>query len=210
MLLVPKNWNSFQHYKDRCPPWIKLHRDLLTNRDFVCLPLASKALAPMLWLLASESVTGEFDASIDELKFRLYLTEKEINDGLKPLIQKGFFLLASGVLAERLHDAIPETETEAEKSRAIGKDFVLQFDQFWNTYPKKQAKQSALKAFQKLKPTDDLLQTMIQAIEVQKRSDQWSKENGKFIPHPATWLNDQRWLDELSAPTQQKRIAVDL
>jgi hypothetical protein len=115
MQLIPKNWDVFQHYKDRCPPWIKLHRDLLNNRDFISLPLASKALAPMLWLLASESKDGVFDASTEELVFRLRLTESEVMDGIKPLINKGFFTIASGVLADRKQDAIPETERETEK-----------------------------------------------------------------------------------------------
>jgi len=114
MLIKPKNWNQFQHYKDRCPPWIKLHRDLLNNRDFMRLPIASKALAPLLWLLASESKDGVFDGSLDELVFRLHISPKEYEDGIKPLIVKGFFLYASNVLAECVQDAIPETEGERE------------------------------------------------------------------------------------------------
>jgi hypothetical protein len=117
MLLQPKNWAVFQHYKDRCPPWIKLHRDLLNDRVFMCLPLASKALAPLLWLLASESKDGVFDGSLDELVFRLHITPKDYQDGVKPLIDKGFFVVASGVLAECYQDAIPETETETETER---------------------------------------------------------------------------------------------
>lgn len=117
MILVPKNWSSFQHYKDRNPPWIKLHKSLLEDRSFMRLPTASKALAPMLWLLASESKTGEFDASIDELEFRLRMSRKDIQDGLKSLIDNGFFVNASAVLADasKLHTfAVPETEREAE------------------------------------------------------------------------------------------------
>ena len=114
MNLKPKNWDKFQHYKDRCPPWIKLHRDLLNDREFMCLPLASKALAPLLWLLASESKDGCFQADSAELEFRLRIASKDIDAGLKPLIDKGFFVVASGVLAERLQVAIPERETETE------------------------------------------------------------------------------------------------
>ncbi len=115
MLLQPKNWAIFQHYKDRCPPWIKLHRDLLNDRSYMRLPIASKAIAPMLWLLASESKDGVFDGSLDELVFRLHITPKEYQDGVKPLIDNDFFILVSGVLAERKQVAIPETETEAER-----------------------------------------------------------------------------------------------
>ena len=78
------------------------------------LPIASKAIAPMLWLLASESKDGVFDGSLDELVFRLHITPKEYQDGVKPLIDNDFFILVSGVLAERKQVAIPETETETE------------------------------------------------------------------------------------------------
>lgn len=114
-MLRPRGWDKFQHYKDRCPPWIKLHRDLLTNRDFMSLPIAGKALAPMLWLLASESKDGVFDASFEELQFRLHISQKDYQDGLKCLIDKNFFESANGVLAECLQTAIPETERETEK-----------------------------------------------------------------------------------------------
>ena len=117
MLLQPKNWAVFQHYKDRCPPWIKLHRDILNDRTFMRLPIASKALAPMLWLLASESKDGVFDGSLEELIFRLHITEKDYRDGLKPLIDNGFFANASNTLADCQQFAIPETERETETER---------------------------------------------------------------------------------------------
>ena len=113
--MKPKNWSHFQHYKDRCPPWIKLHKELLNDRAYMTLPTASKALAPLLWLLASESKDGTFDASIDELVFRLRMPESDIKTGLKHLIDKGFFVDDSNVLADRYQDAIPETETETER-----------------------------------------------------------------------------------------------
>jgi len=139
MLLQPKNWAVFQHYKDRCPPWIKLHRDLLNDRVYMRLPIASKAIAPMLWLLASESKDGVFDGSLDELVFRLHITDKEYQAGVKPLIDNDFFNVVSGVLAERLHTAIPETETETEtkkEKKTLGKrlasdfSFPIEWEQF--------------------------------------------------------------------------------
>ncbi len=117
MILTPKNWASFQHYKDRAPPWIKLHKDLLDDSAFQRLPIASRALAPMLWLLASESKDGAFDGSAEELAFRLRTTEAEIKEGLGPLISKGFFLVTQDdikTLADCKHNAIPEGEAEGE------------------------------------------------------------------------------------------------
>jgi hypothetical protein len=114
MKLKPKNWDKFQHYRDRCPPWIKLHRDILNDRIFAGLPIASKALAPLLWLLASESKDGEFDAASNELAFRLHIAIKDIEVGLKPLIDNGFFIDASTMLAPCYQPAIPEREGERE------------------------------------------------------------------------------------------------
>lgn len=116
MILKPKNWETFQHYKDRSPPWIKLHRKILDDREYMTLPIASKALAPLLWLLASESADGTFDASDEELIFRLRVSQKDLS-GLRPLIDKGFFTVASGSLAEREQDARPEGEREGETEK---------------------------------------------------------------------------------------------
>ena len=79
------------------------------------LPIASKALAPMLWLLASESNSGVIDKTTEEIAFRLRMTEKDILNAIKPLIDNGFFIDADNVLAECLQDAT--TETEERKSR---------------------------------------------------------------------------------------------
>jgi hypothetical protein len=125
MKLKPKNWGKFQHYKDRCPPWIKLHRDILNDRMFANLPIASKALAPLLWLLASESKDGSFDAASEELAFRLHIASKDIEAGLKPLIDKGFFVDASTMLAPCLQSAIPERETERETETERKKKVVI-------------------------------------------------------------------------------------
>jgi hypothetical protein len=111
---IIKKWADFQHYKNRCPPWIKLQKSILDDFDFACLPLASKALAPLLWLIASESMDGSVRIDPDWLAFRLRFTVSDIEDGLTPLIDKGFLILASGVLAPRLQHACLEGEAEAE------------------------------------------------------------------------------------------------
>lgn len=70
------------------------------------------------------------------------------------------------------------------------------FERFWSAYPKKTAKQNALKVWVKLKPDDELIQHILSSLEQQKRSVQWTKDNGQYIPYPATWLNGRRWEDE--------------
>lgn len=71
-----------------------------------------------------------------------------------------------------------------------------QFEAFWTTYPRKVGKDAARKAFDKRKPTDDLLRKMLDAIRRQARSPGWQKDGGQFIPHPSTWLNEGRWMDD--------------
>lgn len=115
-----KGWSDFQHYKDRSPPWIKLHKGLLDNYEYQMLPIASRALAPMLWLLASESEDGSIDGNPDKIAFRLRATRKEIEDGLRPLIEAGFLTPnkdASAALAMCTQEASLETEAERETEK---------------------------------------------------------------------------------------------
>ena len=70
------------------------------------------------------------------------------------------------------------------------------FDRFWEAYPRKLSKGQAEKAWLSIKPDEQLLATMIEAIERTKEHEDWQREGGKFIPYPATWLNAKRWLDE--------------
>lgn len=124
MVIKPKNWKEFQHYKDRNPPWIKLHKSLLDNYEFQSLQLASKALAPCYWLLASEHSEGHILVDSKKLAWRFRCDEKTINDTVKELISSNFFELVQGAssgLANGYQNAMPEesrgeTETEGEKS----------------------------------------------------------------------------------------------
>lgn len=89
------------------------------------------------------------------------------------------------------------------------------FDTFWKAYPKKADKQKALKAWQKLKPDKEMLNAMLAAIERHKQSDkQWHRDDGQYIPYPASWLNGRRWEDEdgvdLTAESPKDKPSYDL
>lgn len=71
------------------------------------------------------------------------------------------------------------------------------FAKFWQAYPRRVGKANALKAWGKLSPDDDLTEKIVGAVERQKRTDQWQRDEGRYIPHPATWLNQRRWEDEI-------------
>ena len=83
------------------------------------------------------------------------------------------------------------------------------FDRFWAAYPRHVNKQGAMRAFEKLKPTEELLEKMIAAIGKQIESEQWTKDNGQYIPHPQTWLNGKRWEDELPRAKMRVLAAQD-
>ena len=95
---------------------------------------------------------------------------------------------------------IKENDTRAREEERFAK--------FWAAYPRKEAKQTAKKAFEKLNPTEELLQEMLKAVERFKTSAQWQEEGGRFIPYPATWLNQRRWEDELPKAADHKKPVV--
>src|SRR4051812_42834879 len=143
MILTPKNWKSFQHYKERTPSWIKLHKGLMTDFEFVRLPVASRALAPMLWLLASEYEDGSIDASIEKMAFRVHMSVEELRTALTPLIDSGFFD-ASEVLSDPLAERLPREEDIGKRTREEGEKKSRSasppnedFENFKRDYPKR-------------------------------------------------------------------------
>ncbi len=71
------------------------------------------------------------------------------------------------------------------------------FAEFWAAYPKKTGKGAVEKIWKRLHPDTALFAKMLETLEAFKQSDQWQRENGQFIPNPATWLNQKRWEDEV-------------
>lgn len=205
MILAPKNWSSFQHYKDRSPAWIKLHRAILDDYKFFCLPVASRALAPCLWLLASEYEDGKIVATLDELAFRLRMTRGELADALSPLIESGFFD-ASEPLAERKQDAMPEKRREEEeieeekreretRARALVVEDGWPADfreQFWIRYPNKVGKPKALAKLEACRRRG------VPFAEIVSGLDRYiaSKPPDRAWLNPETFINQERWTDQ--------------
>ena len=87
---------------------------------------------------------------------------------------------------------IPDNNTPGETNNNL----YERFESFWAIYPKKKSKQAALTAWKKLKPDEVFKQKIIAAVQKQKQWPEWQKDNGQYIPYPATWLNQRRWEDE--------------
>lgn len=122
--------------------------------------------------------------------------------------------------------ALPREDVEKIKSkeqkppavpRKSTKDPIddSRFDQFWRLYPNRKARAKAEAAWLKLNPSDELLQTLLAALVTQATSHEWTKDGGQYVPHPATWINQRRWEDEVNHASSQQpdrpgpRSAVD-
>ena len=189
-----RNFEKFQHFKDRCPPWVKLYRDLLDDVEWFELdPKAAKVLV-MLWLIASEDASKQGNLpDTHKLAFRLRMSESDVKSAC---IKLSHWLIQDDieVISERYQSDAPETETETEKSREETHTATpFGFAEFWLAYPKRVGKGAAEKAWAKARPEIDVV---LKAIAAQSLTDAWRKDGGQYIPNPATWINQRRWEDE--------------
>jgi hypothetical protein len=81
---------------------------------------------------------------------------------------------------------------------------------FWRCYPKKKGKGNVEKWFKKHNPSPELVAQMVTAVQALLHTDDWQRERGQYIPHPATWLNAKGWEDEIQAMTSQRPTKVVL
>lgn len=93
----------------------------------------------------------------------------------------------------------PESRIRIQNPESVrARDRAKEFDLFWDAYPRHEGKQKARQAFAKVDATLDVL---LEALAQHKRSAQWTKDGGQFIPHPATWLIGKRWEDTMVVDT---------
>ena len=99
----------------------------------------------------------------------------------------------------------PEMITPPSPSRS--RERVLEgFAEFWPKYPKKKNKGDAERAWAVIHPDFTLRQRILTALEEARRSQEWLRERGRFIPYPATWLRAKGWEDEYLAPEQPSTL----
>jgi uncharacterized protein YdaU (DUF1376 family) len=133
-------------------------------------------------------------------KIKAYKNQKKANKnngkaGGRPKKQK---------ITESVTDGLPfVTLTTNNKQETKNKDIKDdRFDIFWKQYPRKVAKPNAQKAWNKIKPDDVVFKKMLDAINQQGL---YSKEI-QFVPHPASWLNNKRWEDEISVQSNINQL----
>lgn len=124
MKIKPKNWNEYQQYKDRKPTWIKFHRDLLNDFAYSSVQIGTKAVAPLLLLLASEFEDGVIDCCLDEICFRIHIDKKTVESAIKQLLEIGFFICLDKNVQEctGAYENVPREEKRREEKRYEKKD----------------------------------------------------------------------------------------
>lgn len=147
-----------------------------------------------IYILEIQNFIGESSTEADRIRnYRKKITDK------KQILIHG---CTNGV---QMYDKrTPEIEIEIDTEKEIKKDICasrnILFDQFWFAYPLKKSKERSRKNFEKLKVDEKLLQTILDAIELQKQEKEVKRQNGNFVPewkHPTTWLNGKCWEDEV-------------
>ena len=129
-------------------------------------------------------------------------------------ISKGCKICTEVYCAENDRDTVQKTTTNCAKSALplykinkkiikLDKIFFL-FEKFWNEYPKKIGKKNTEKIFIKINPDTSMFEKIIQSLTLHKKTSGWSKDSGQFIPHPSTWLNQERWNDEIQVESGPK------
>lgn len=122
--------------------------------------------------------------------------------------EKQFLLLEENKSYQKCIQPVHKLETQVREGK-VREEIEIEFDQWWAEYPKKKTKKKARELYVKLYTAGKLpdLLTHIQLIRSWKKSQEWKKDGGQFIPYPTTWLNGERWEDELQEEVQ--RVEID-
>ena len=98
--------------------------------------------------------------------------------------------------ADSMRTAMQRRE-EKRREETVGHDYENRFDEFWSTYPKRVAKQGAMKKFGTLTKTVD---PEVIIAGAKRYAQSMQGKDAKYIAHPTTWLNQGRWEDEITTP----------
>lgn len=193
-----RNWSKFQHFKDRRPPWIKIHREILDQRDINLLSDCSFRVLVGLWLLASED--EEMDGnlpSIEDIAFRLRMTIPNINKALadlKPfLYQDDVNLLSDGC-----HDDDPETEAEKRQRQRREREEAMPLftkNDLWKEWMSVRVKKKAVNS-------DKAIDSLVNKIILIEQSGKYTAEQAITTAVENSWKSVcLEWMDNQNQST---------
>lgn len=170
--------------------------------------LPKKDQLPLFRAVVSYGLTGCHNEILSPAQNAFFaLMQPNLDSSRKRAVsgkQGGSKTKANGKQTEREKEREKENEIEIENDSKK----EANFDRFWEAYPRKVGKVKAQAAFQKVTVPVEVL---LSAIKEQKKSPQWQKDSGQFIPHPATWLNGKRWEDQIAVeqPSEGRKLDED-
>lgn len=112
-------------------------------------------------------------------------------------------------LPERSRNALRDVtgrDSTIQQIKTTTPHYPPDFEAFWAAYPNRKGKGAAFRAWDRVKQHQALI---LRALPHHRDSEQWQREGGRFIPHPATWLNQRRWEDDLQQ-TEPADVAASL
>ena len=92
----------------------------------------------------------------------------------------------------------PLVKKSVKRDTVYSQDFIS----FWKSYPNKVGKDAAWNAWRKRLHAIPEISLLLKILETQTQSARWQKDEGQFIPNPATWINQGRWADETDTPPE--------
>ena len=134
-------------------------------------------------------------------KMDIRLLEPDVQNGKEPkrqIAEMGTISNKEGEVIKNSSNTTPIVPTGDE----------MDFELFWSSYPRKVGKEAARRSWAKTKGKRPTINVLLKAVEDQKKTEQWNKDRGAFIPHPATWLNQGRWDDEVETQTVSQETWV--
>ena len=182
------NWDKWQSFrKDRgTPPWIKLHRNLFSNPEWVTLSDAERGQLVVIWLLSADK-DGEIPDD-PNLVARMGMMS-DVPD-LNRFAELGFLTTTCQPLGAKVTH-----QSRVEKSR-VDKPLVqnsVEFERFWLLYPRKESKKRAKTAFLNLTKSDQ--QALIEHIPI-RIEKAWKDKQKQFIPLLESFIHARRWEDD--------------
>lgn len=172
------------------------------------------------WGESQECVPKEFGQRVISrggywfiLKFMTFQYGQNLNRGdavlsaLEIIDSKGFSEDLVRVIGHSIDPLVRAKAKAKAKDRGVGEGF---FKQFWEVYPKKNNRAKVKSWWILNQPNPELFEKIMSALNAWKATEQWTKDDGKYVLNPLAWLEGQRWEDDLPKEQEQWIDKIDL
>lgn len=195
-------WHALMYVNNKCAwsEWFNVANIVLVSNTGLSRQGVIKARTELIRLGLLEFVDNSTNAGSYRLNICSTIMQESVQAGcgvVDKLVAEEF----TSQLPSSLQVSIPLNKHKHKPKQNINNITPIvpyddMFSKLWDAYPRHDSRKVAFNSFSKLKPTEEMLTDILNAVEIQKRSEAWQKENGKYIPMLSTYLNQERWKDE--------------